>query len=124
MKPKHKRLCYVSVHLIIEARKLPAYRSVAYFRTTVLLFLKTIWYCSNLTNPFLTCFVIVGIIASKRCTNIEIYDNLVHDGGAMAAGIFLHRSSDRAKVYGEIEEATILLCGSSYSKVPAHTVRK
>lgn len=30
---------------------------------------------------------------------MEIYDNEVYDGGA--AGIFLHRSSDSAKVYGE-----------------------
>lgn len=40
-----------------------------------------------------------GIIASKRCNNVEIYDNEVYEGGAQAAGIFLHRSSDSAKVY-------------------------
>ncbi|CAM9847007.1 unnamed protein product, partial [Ascophyllum nodosum] len=41
-----------------------------------------------------------GIIASKRCNNVKIYDNVVYDGGEEAAGIFLHRSSDSAKVYG------------------------
>ena len=41
-----------------------------------------------------------GIIASKRCNNVEIYDNEVYDGGAQAAGIFLHRSSDNAKIHG------------------------
>ncbi|CAM9753764.1 unnamed protein product, partial [Hapterophycus canaliculatus] len=37
-----------------------------------------------------------GIIASKRCNNVEIYRNEVYNGGQ--AGIFLHRSSDDAKV--------------------------
>lgn len=45
-----------------------------------------------------------GIIASKRCNHVNIYNNEVHDGGALAAGIFLHRSSNRAKVYGEERE--------------------
>lgn len=40
-----------------------------------------------------------GIIASKRCNNVEIYNNEVYDGDQ--AGIFLHRSSDDAKVYSE-----------------------
>ena len=44
---------------------------------------------------------IPGIIASKRCNNVDIYDNEVYNGGAEAAGIFLHRSSDSAKVYSE-----------------------
>ena len=42
-----------------------------------------------------------GIIASKRCNNVEIYDNEVYDGGDEAVGIFLHRSSDDALVHGE-----------------------
>lgn len=46
-------------------------------------------------------FCVSGIIASKRCNNVEIYDNEVYNGGAQAAGIFLHRSTDSAKVYGE-----------------------
>ncbi|CAB1099946.1 MEP1 [Ectocarpus sp. CCAP 1310/34] len=41
-----------------------------------------------------------GIIASKRCNNVKIYDNQVSDGGPDAVGIFLHRSSDNAEVYG------------------------
>ena len=41
-----------------------------------------------------------GIIASKRCNNVKIFDNIVYDGGEFAAGIFLHRSSDNAEVYG------------------------
>eukprot|EP00752_Nemacystus_decipiens_P009061 g8090.t1 len=40
-----------------------------------------------------------GIIASKRCNNVQIYDNVVYDGGPEAVGIFLHRSSDFAEVY-------------------------
>eukprot|EP00903_Cladosiphon_okamuranus_P006682 g6522.t1 len=40
-----------------------------------------------------------GIIASKRCNNVKIYNNVVRDGGSFAAGIFLHRSSDGAQVY-------------------------
>ena len=42
-----------------------------------------------------------GIIASKRCDNLKIYDNEVYDGGKNAVGIFLHRSSDDAEVYSE-----------------------
>ena len=42
-----------------------------------------------------------GIIASKRCNNVEIYDNEVYDGGEEAVGIFLHRSSDYALVYSK-----------------------
>ena len=42
-----------------------------------------------------------GIIASKRCNNVKIYENEVYNGGAQAAGIFLHRSSDSCEVYGE-----------------------
>ncbi|CBJ28911.1 Mannuronan C-5-epimerase [Ectocarpus siliculosus] len=41
-----------------------------------------------------------GIIASKRCNNVQIYNNEVSDGGPEAVGIFLHRSSDNAEVYG------------------------
>ncbi|CAM9916779.1 unnamed protein product, partial [Laminaria digitata] len=43
-----------------------------------------------------------GIIASKRCNNVDIYDNEVFDGGENAAGIFLHRSSDYARVYNNV----------------------
>ena len=46
------------------------------------------------------CFL-PGIIASKRCNNVKIYDNTVYDGGEEAVGIFLHRSSDSAEVYGK-----------------------
>lgn len=42
-----------------------------------------------------------GIIASKRCNNVTISNNEVRDGGAQAAGIFLHRSTDNAQVFGE-----------------------
>ena len=42
-----------------------------------------------------------GIIASKRCDNLKIYDNEVYNGGENAVGIFLHRSSDDAEVYSE-----------------------
>ena len=38
-----------------------------------------------------------GIIASKRCNNVQIYNNTVYDGDQV--GIFLHRSSDDATVY-------------------------
>lgn len=44
---------------------------------------------------------ITGIIASKRCNNVKIYDNEVFDGGPEAVGIFLHRSSNDCEVYGE-----------------------
>ncbi len=43
---------------------------------------------------------LLGIIASKRCNNVKIYNNVIRDGGPEAAGIFLHRSSDYAEVYG------------------------
>lgn len=42
-----------------------------------------------------------GIIASKRCNHVKIFDNEVYDGGAQAAGIFLHRSTDSCEVYGK-----------------------
>ncbi|CAM9629201.1 unnamed protein product [Pylaiella littoralis] len=45
-----------------------------------------------------------GIIASKRCNNVKIFGNIVRDGGAQAAGIFLHRSSDGAEVYDNVVE--------------------
>lgn len=57
-------------------------------------------------------FSLSGIIASKRCNNVEIYDNEVFDGGAQAAGIFLHRSSDAAKVYGASVEKNRVFHGS------------
>ncbi|CAM9685419.1 unnamed protein product [Ectocarpus fasciculatus] len=41
-----------------------------------------------------------GIIASKRCNNVQIYNNEVYDGGADAVGIFLHRSGDDSQIYG------------------------
>ena len=43
----------------------------------------------------------LGIIALKRCNNVKIYENEVYNGGAQAAGIFLHRSSDSCEVYVE-----------------------
>ncbi|CAM9925068.1 unnamed protein product [Ascophyllum nodosum] len=43
-----------------------------------------------------------GIIASKRCNNLKIYENKVYSGGDRAAGIFLHRSSDNCEVYGNV----------------------
>lgn len=46
------------------------------------------------------CVFLAGIIASKRCNNVVIHDNEVYDGGEGAVGIFLHRSSDDAEVYG------------------------
>lgn len=45
---------------------------------------------------------VAGIIASKRCNNVEISNNEVYNGGENAAGIFLHRSSDNAQVFGEL----------------------
>lgn len=42
-----------------------------------------------------------GIIASKRCNHAKIYDNEVRNGGPEAVGIYLHRSSNNAEVYGE-----------------------
>eukprot|EP00752_Nemacystus_decipiens_P013623 g12081.t1 len=51
------------------------------------------------------------IIASKRCNNLKIHDNVVHDGGQ--AGIFLHRSGDDSEIYGNVitdmEDAGIVL---------------
>ncbi len=41
-----------------------------------------------------------GIIASKRCNNVKIYNNTVYNGDSV--GIFLHRSSDNAEVYDNI----------------------
>ncbi|CAM9368754.1 unnamed protein product, partial [Hapterophycus canaliculatus] len=41
-----------------------------------------------------------GIIASKRCNNLKIYNNEVRDGGPEGVGIFLHRSADDCEVYG------------------------
>eukprot|EP00903_Cladosiphon_okamuranus_P011526 g10853.t1 len=41
-----------------------------------------------------------GIIASKRCNNVKIYNNEVYGGGKEAVGIFLHRSSNKCEVYG------------------------
>ena len=45
-----------------------------------------------------------GIIASKRCNNVKIYENVVYNGSAQAVGIFLHRSSDSCEVYSESVE--------------------
>eukprot|EP00752_Nemacystus_decipiens_P012441 g11022.t1 len=39
-----------------------------------------------------------GIIASKRCNNVSIQNNIVYGGNETSAGIFLHRSSDYAIV--------------------------
>lgn len=57
----------------------------------------------------LPVFVSIGIIASKRCNNVEIYSNEVYDGGEFAAGIFLHRSSDNAKVYSKLLLQPVML---------------
>lgn len=63
-------------------------------------------HCTALLETLLVYFVVVpGIIASKRCNHVEIYHNEVHDGGALAVGIFLHRSSDSAKVYGKNDKS-------------------
>ena len=51
-------------------------------------------------------FFSAGIIASKRCNDVEIYGNEVYDGGEDAAGLFLHRSTNKAKVYSKFP-----LCG-------------
>lgn len=40
-----------------------------------------------------------GIIASKRCNNVEIFNNDVWNSGK--SGIYLHRNSDDSKVFGE-----------------------
>ncbi|CBN77785.1 Mannuronan C-5-epimerase N-terminal fragment [Ectocarpus siliculosus] len=45
---------------------------------------------------------LTSIIASKRCNNVQIYNNEVYDGGPFAAGIFLHRSSDYAIVHDNV----------------------
>lgn len=44
-----------------------------------------------------------GIIAFKRCNNLEIYGNEVYDDGDQAVGIFLQSSSDDAVLYGEMK---------------------
>lgn len=46
-----------------------------------------------------------GIIASKRCTNLTSHDNEVFSGNK--TGIYLHRSSDDAKVYSESNTAVL-----------------
>eukprot|EP00752_Nemacystus_decipiens_P013622 g12080.t1 len=40
-----------------------------------------------------------GIIASKRCDHLKIYENEVFDGGVDGSGIFLHRSSNDCEIY-------------------------
>ena len=75
---------------------------------------------AEIGSRFLTCrnaLLAPGIIASKRCNNAEIYGNTVHDGGAQAVGIFLHRSSDNAKVYGEWHGKIGCFGGQSTRKV-------
>lgn len=57
-----------------------------------------------------------GIIASKRCTNVEIYNNEVYDG--QQAGIFLHRSTDNAKVYSKSSQKSTQT--STYAKAISH----
>lgn len=62
----------------------------------------------NTTTSILTrnlSSAMIGIIASKRCNNLKIYNNNVYDGGESATGIFLHRSSDGCRVYGELYTA-------------------
>lgn len=51
-----------------------------------------------------------GIIASKRCNNVKIYGNKVYNGDE--AGIFLHRSSDDAEVYGGLVQTTSAVLAS------------
>lgn len=59
-----------------------------------------------------------GIIASKRCNNVEIYDNEVYDGGDEAVGIFLHRSTDDAVVYSKNKHTCLLVIFSLFA--PEH----
>ncbi|CAN0056924.1 unnamed protein product [Pylaiella littoralis] len=62
-----------------------------------------------------------GIIASKRCNNVTISNNEVRDGGAQAAGIFLHRSTDNAQVFGNtifnMQDAGIALLESMNANI-------
>lgn len=57
------------------------------------------------TSIYITCIICscvgAGIIASKRCNNVMIYENEVSDGGQV--GIFLHRSSNHSKIFGEYQ---------------------
>ncbi|CAM9124777.1 unnamed protein product [Ascophyllum nodosum] len=66
-----------------------------------------------------------GIIASKRCKYVDIYDNEVYDGGAQAVGIFLHRSSNNAKIYNnnvhDMQDAGVALLESSDAEVYGNT---
>ncbi|CAM9489433.1 unnamed protein product [Ectocarpus fasciculatus] len=67
-----------------------------------------------------------GIIASKRCNNVKIFDNEVRDGGADAAGIFLHRSSDSAEVFNNVitnmQDAGIAMLESFDAKIHGNTI--
>eukprot|EP00752_Nemacystus_decipiens_P009556 g8536.t1 len=67
-----------------------------------------------------------GIIASKRCNNVEIYENEVSDGGAQAAGIFLHRSSNNAIVRDNtitnMQDAGIALLESFDAQIYGNTI--
>ncbi|CAM9830342.1 unnamed protein product, partial [Hapterophycus canaliculatus] len=67
-----------------------------------------------------------GIIASKRCNNVKIFNNVVRDGGADAAGIFLHRSSDDAEVYNNkiynMQDAGIALLESKNARIYENTI--
>lgn len=57
--------------------------------------------CFHLLFALFGNFFVPGIIASKRCNHVKIFKNTVSNGGTKAAGIFLHRSTDSAEVYGE-----------------------
>ncbi|CAN0139104.1 unnamed protein product [Pylaiella littoralis] len=67
-----------------------------------------------------------GIIASKRCNNVEIYNNEVYDGAEDAVGIFLHRSSNLAKVYDnyvhDMEDAGMALMESMDADIHDNTI--
>lgn len=75
---------------------------------------------ANITPPPLSILV-AGIIASKRCNNVEIHDNVVYDGGENAVGIFLHRSSDDAKVYNnhvhDMQDAGLAIMESQNAEI-------
>ncbi|CAN0209622.1 unnamed protein product [Ectocarpus sp. 12 AP-2014] len=67
-----------------------------------------------------------GIIASKRCNNVKIFENEVRDGGAAAAGIFLHRSSDGAAVFDNtitnMQDAGIAMLESFDAQIYGNTI--
>lgn len=55
----------------------------------------------RLSHGGLTHSSLAGFIGLKHSNNLEIYGDEVYDGRDEAVGIFLHRSTDDAVVYGE-----------------------